>query len=139
VAWYRTWAHVRRHPLTVVGFGVSIGVVAGVVLAGIAGARRTDRAFDHMLEKFHVPTATVYFRDPVDGPFDEAAGGSTAAPRCSRTVAWPPSSWHEERRVAPAPGTASRRSLRSTTPPFATCNAASSSKAVEPTRPPSTR
>lgn len=57
---------IRGRAAGFIGFAVIGGLVGGVVLAGVAGSRRTEQAFDDMVVRFQPPDITV-FADPAGG------------------------------------------------------------------------
>jgi putative ABC transport system permease protein len=56
-------ARARRGWLAIVLLGVLAGIVGGVVIAGVAGARRTYTAFDRLREAQHFPDLMVISSD----------------------------------------------------------------------------
>ena len=81
VAWYRARAGIRSRRG---GLGLALlsAVVVALVLAGIAGARRTTTAFERMLDDYVQPNAAVFAYDPegADEVYAEVARRFAEAP-----------------------------------------------------------
>jgi hypothetical protein len=69
-------ADLRRRWRSWLALGLLAGISVGLACAGIAGARRTDRAVPHYAEVAHLPDAAVLPNDPA---FDEAVQAQVAA------------------------------------------------------------
>src|SRR5207302_7805036 len=48
--WFRTWAELRSRGRAVVGTALLVGLGAGIVIAAVAGARRTNSAYPRFLQ-----------------------------------------------------------------------------------------
>ena len=74
--WLLARAQLRHRWRSWVVLGLLTGVSVGLACAGIAGARRTQRAVPHFAEVTHVPDAAILANDP---RFDDAMQAQVAA------------------------------------------------------------
>jgi hypothetical protein len=63
--WLRFRAELRSRWRTWLTLGVLAGIAGGLVIAGVAGARRTDSALARHLEAYRFPDATVFFENSI--------------------------------------------------------------------------
>ena len=78
-AWFCAAAHGRRHWRSLLALTLIVGFAGAVVLGAVAGARRTDSAFERMKKE----TRAVVLR--MFGPTVASCGSaSPTTPGCSR-------------------------------------------------------
>ena len=71
-AWMWARAELRARWKAWILLGILAGVTVGVAAAGLAGARRTERAVPAYVAAAHVPTAALLVNDPAFGPAQRA-------------------------------------------------------------------
>lgn len=76
-------ARIRRNLRSLVLLGLVSGLIGGVTLGAVAGARRTDSSYDRLIERTAFPDALVFLTEPRPGLADEIAD----LPSVSRSVA----------------------------------------------------
>lgn len=84
-AWLWARADLRRRWRSWVVLGILAGISVGLACAGIAGARRTDRALPGYVRASHIPNAAVLANDPAY----DAAQRSAVAHLPEVTAAYP--------------------------------------------------
>jgi hypothetical protein len=110
--WLRAKAQLRGRLLASLALALLIGLSGGVVLAAVAGARRSDAALPRFLAATRATEATVWILGPRGGQpaRSELAAelrAVAALPRCAPPSGGPGSSYRPPIRAPPSPRAAS--------------------------------